>query len=177
MDPERSLMEEETFMPYLSEDAQGRVEDLLRRRGVKCEQCGSTALVSSSVAYGIIDRRISVQEEKARQREQAAREWEAERQRAYEEELRNRKSVEERETILDAEVFEWVRRGYTVQARTPTTAQLIKRKIMTKNRAVYLDVDEKGNTEVVRRKVAGLSLELFTQLPRVRNSRKVTKTA
>jgi flagellar biosynthesis/type III secretory pathway protein FliH len=98
-------------------------------------------------------RRAQRRGEEARELEEAIEEA---RRRAYEEGLRDRLSMEEREAILDSEVHEWVRKGFTLQARTPTTAQLIKRKVMTKNRVVYLNADQNGNIDVVRRKVAGL---------------------
>lgn len=45
----------------LSPEQQRRVEELLRRRGLVCPVCGSSALSSTGQAYGTINRRISVQ--------------------------------------------------------------------------------------------------------------------
>jgi len=45
----------------LSPDQEGRVEKLLRTKGVRCPQCGSTALASTGVAYVTFNKTTTVQ--------------------------------------------------------------------------------------------------------------------
>ena len=85
-------------------------------------------------------------------------------------------SLEERKAILDAEVTRFVRRGFRVQSRTDTTAQLVKPKKFSlgwaviwllcavfpfvvyllwyaakKDEQVYLQVDERGKVKRTKR--------------------------
>ena len=54
---------------------------------------------------------------------------------------------------LDDEVQRYVwKEGYVVVARTPTTAQLVQHRVLTRNRAVYLYVDEQGRIQTIRNK-------------------------
>ena len=85
-------------------------------------------------------------------------------------------SLEERKAILDREVTRYVRRGFRVQSRTDTTAQLIKSKkfslfwsvfwlmllilpfvvyllvyLASRDKQVYLQVDEYGKIKRTKR--------------------------
>jgi hypothetical protein len=98
------------------------------------------------------------EEEWAARREEQAREaaahW-AERDKGYLAKIEASKiSREEAARILDSALMGWTRKGYVVQARSETSAQLVLKHALRKDRGVYLYVDERGMIHQAKDKVS-----------------------
>jgi CRISPR/Cas system-associated endonuclease/helicase Cas3 len=94
-------------------------------------------------------------EEQAREAVEAAAHW-AEREKWHLAKIEASKvSREEAARILDSALMGWTKKGYVVQARSETSAQLVLKHAFRKDKGVYLYVDERGMIHQAKHKVSG----------------------
>jgi ATP sulfurylase len=95
-------------------------------------------------------------EERAREAAEAAVPW-AEREKWHLAKIQASKiSWDEATRILDSALMGWTKKGYVVQARSETSAQLVLKHAFPfrKDRGVYLSVDERGMIHQAKHKVS-----------------------
>ena len=93
-------------------------------------------------------------EEQAREAAEAAAHW-AQREEWHLAKIQASKiSWEEATRILDSALIAWTKKGYVVQARTETSARLVLKHALRKDRGVYLYVDERGMIHQAKHKVS-----------------------
>jgi len=93
-------------------------------------------------------------EEQAREAAEAAAHW-AQREEWHLAKIQASKiSWEEATRMLDSALIAWTKKGYVVQARTETSARLVLKHALRKDRGVYLYVDERGMIHQAKHKVS-----------------------
>jgi hypothetical protein len=93
-------------------------------------------------------------EEQAREAAEAAAHW-AEREEWHLAKIQASKiSWEEATRILDSALIAWTKKGYVVQARTETSARLVLKHALRKDKGVYLYVDERGMIHQAKHKAS-----------------------